>query len=100
MPEKPLQVCLEVTDQRSGRYTLTFDSSQYPVTLNPERNVTVSEWLRRLRPVLVGNNDPAVSRDPQDLMHNVGEWLWQVLLPESAPTREREALARAFRTGR
>jgi len=27
MPEQPLKVCLEVTDQRSGQYTLTFDSS-------------------------------------------------------------------------
>ena len=58
MPEKPLQIRLEVTDQRSDQYTLTFDSSQYPITLNLD-NFTFSDWLRRLRPVLVGGNDPA-----------------------------------------
>jgi len=54
MPENPLEVRLEATDQRSGHFTLTFNSSQYPVTLNPEANVTFSDWLRRLRPVLAG----------------------------------------------
>ena len=99
MAEESLQVGLEVIDQRSGQYTLTFDSLQYPITLNPERNVAVSEWLRRLRPVLVGDNDPARDRDPKELLRNVGTWLWQVLLPESAPAQKREALAQALRTG-
>jgi hypothetical protein len=51
MPEKPLQVSLEGTNQHSGQFILTFNSSQYPVTLNLD-NITFSEWLRRLRPVL------------------------------------------------
>lgn len=100
MSEKPLQVSLEVTDQRSGQYTLSFDSSQYPVTLSPEISITFNDWLRRLRPVLAGQNDPAGSRDPQDLLRNVGTWLWHALLPERAPAQEREALARALRAGR
>src|SRR5437867_2769793 len=99
MPEKPLHVRLDQTDQHSGQYTLSFDSSQYSIRLNPEANFTISDWLRRLRPVLAGQNDPAGSRDPQDLLRNVGTWLWQALLPESAPTQEREALAHALRTG-
>src|SRR5260370_5836758 len=100
MPVKPLQMGLEAIDQRPGQYTLTFDSGQYPVTLNPERNVTVSEWLRRLDPVLTVHNDPAGDIDPQDLLRNVGTWLWKALLPESASAQEREAWALALRTGR
>lgn len=100
MPEKPLQIRLEVTDQLSGQYTLSFDSSQYLVTLKPEASITFSDWLRRLRPVLTGQNDPAADIDPQDLLRKVGMWLWKVLLPESAPTQECEALVHALRTGR
>src|SRR6266566_3970160 len=99
MPNNPLQVRLEVTDQHSGQCTLSFDSSQYSIRLNPEGSFTIRDWLRRLPPVLAGENDPAGSRDPQDLLRNVGTWLWQALLPESAPTQEREALAHALRTG-
>jgi hypothetical protein len=84
MSEKSLLVSLKAIDQRSGQYTLSFDSSQYPVTLNLD-NVTFSERLRRLRPVLSGGHDPAGDIDPQDLLRNVGTWLWQALLPESAP---------------
>ncbi len=100
MVEEPLQVRLEIINERSGLYTLTFNSLQYPVTLNPERNVTVSEWLRRLRSVLTGRDDPGGDIDPQDLLRNVGTWLWQALLPESAPTWEREAFAHTLRAGR
>ena len=59
MPENPLEVRLEATDQRPGHFTLTFNSSHYPVILNPEANVTFSDWLRRLRPVLAGQSDPS-----------------------------------------
>ena len=59
MSEQPLRVSLEAIDHRLGQFTLTFNSSQYSVTLNPETNVTFSEWLRRLHPVLVGQNDPS-----------------------------------------
>ena len=100
MPEKPLQVRLEATDQRPGQFTLTFNSSQYPLTLNPESSSTFSEWLRRLRPVLMGQNDPAGEFAPQALLRNVGMWLWQALLPEGAPALERDTLAQALRTGR
>jgi hypothetical protein len=99
MPEKPLQVRLETTNQRSGQYTLTFDTSQYPVTLNLD-NFTISDWLRRVRPVLAGGNDPAGNSAPEELLRNVGTWLWQALLPDSVLAQEREALAKALRTGR
>src|SRR5437764_9501565 len=99
MSEKPLQVSLEATDQRTGQYILTFDSSQYPVTLNPEASITFSEWLRRLRPVLSGGRDPAGDIDPQDLLRNVGIWLWQTLFPKNAPPQECETLAHLLRTG-
>jgi len=59
MPEKPLQVRIEATDQRPGQFTLSFNSSQYPLTLNPDANVTFSDWLRRLQPVLAGQDDPS-----------------------------------------
>jgi tetratricopeptide (TPR) repeat protein len=99
MVEKPLQVHLEVTDQHSGQFLLTFESSQYPITLNLEASIAFNEWLRRLRPVLEGEKDPAGSRDPQDLLRNVGIWLWQALLPASVPAQEREALEYALRSG-
>ncbi|HAG99574.1 MAG TPA: hypothetical protein DCL75_12165 [Ktedonobacter sp.] len=100
MPEKPLEVRLEATEQRPGQFTLTFNSSQYALTLNPEANVTFNEWLRRLRPVLMGLPDPGGEPGPQTLLRNVGTWLWQALLPDGAPVEERDALAQALRTGR
>ena len=100
MPEKPLQVRLEATDQRPSQFTLTFNSSQYSLTLNPEANVTFSDWLRRLYPVLMGQNDPAKELAPQALLRHVGTWLWQALLPDEAPAQERDALAQALRIGR
>lgn len=100
MPEKPLEVRLEATKQRPDQFTLTFNSSQYAITLNPEANVTFSEWLRRLRPVLMGLPDPAGEPDPQTLLRNVGMWLWQALLPDGAPVEERDTLMQALRTGR
>ena len=100
MPEKPLQVRLEATDQCPDQFTLIFNSSQYPLTLNPEANVTFSDWLRRLRPVLIGQKDPAGELAPQALLRSVGTWLWQALLPDGAPAQERDALTQALRTGR
>lgn len=100
MSEKSLQLRLEGTNQRSGQYILTFESSLYPVMLNPEAHFTISDWLRRLRSVLAGQNDPAGSSNPHDLLQNVGTWLWQALLPERAPVQDRAALAQALRTGR
>ena len=98
VPEKPLQVRLEVTDQRSGQYALSFDTFQYPIALNLEA-ITFNDWLRRLRTVLVGKTDPSGELSHHALLRNVGTWLWRVLFPESAPTQEREALAYALRTG-
>jgi tetratricopeptide (TPR) repeat protein len=99
MPEKPFHLHLQVTGQHSGQYVLTFDSSQYLIMLNPEA-VTFNDWLRRLHPVLIGGNDPAEGFGSQeDLLRNVGTWLWQALFPKSAPDRERDALAHALRTG-
>jgi tetratricopeptide (TPR) repeat protein len=100
MPEKSLEVRLEVMGHRPGQFTLTFNSSKYPLTLNPGANVTFSDWLRRLHAVLIGQKDPAGQLDPQALLRNVGTWLWQAFLPVEAPTQERDALAQALRTGR
>ena len=99
MPEQPLRVSLEATDHRPGQFTLIFNSSQYSIMLNPETNVTFSEWLRRLQPVLTGQSDPAGEVAPQELLHNVGTWLWQALLPDGAPAQERDRLAQALRKG-
>ena len=100
MPEQPLRVSLEAMDRHLGQFTLTFNSSQYSITLRPETNVTFNEWLRRLYPVLAGQNDPSGLLSPQDLLRNVGTWLWQALLPDGAPAQERDTLAQALRTGR
>src|SRR6266704_3489674 len=100
MPENPLEVRLEVADQRPNYFTLTCNSVQYPLTLNPEANVTFSDWLRRLRPVLAGHNDPSGELPTEGLLHDVGIWLWQALLPDSAPTQQRDSLAQALRSGR
>jgi len=99
MPENSLEVRLEATDQRPGHFLLTCNSVQYPLTLNPEVHVTFSNWLRRLRSVLVGRNDPAGELTPEALLRNVGTWLWQALLPESAPVQQRDTLVRALRSG-
>ena len=99
MPEKSLQVSLEPIEQRPGHFTLTFDSSQYPVVVNPTASVTFNDRLRRLSPVLSGRSDPAGELAPGELLRDVGIWLWQALLPESAPKGAREALANALRTG-
>src|SRR5437899_109738 len=100
MPEKPLEVRLEATDQRPGHFTLTWNASRYPLTLNPEANVTFCDWLRRLHPVLVGKNDPSGELTPEALLRNVGTWLWRALLPESAPAQQRDTLAQALRSRR
>ncbi|HLQ28444.1 MAG TPA: hypothetical protein VK140_04300 [Ktedonobacteraceae bacterium] len=99
MPEKPLQVRIEATDQHPGQFTLSFNSSQYPLTLNPDANVTFSDWLRRLQPVLAGQDDPSGELAPQALLRNVGTWLWQALLPDGAPVQERDELVQVLRTG-
>src|SRR2546429_2982225 len=100
MPENPLEVRLEATDQRSSFFTLTCDSVQYPLTLNPEANVTFSDWLRRLRPILAGQNDPSAEFTPEALLRDVGMWLWQALLPDSVSAEQRGALVQALRSGR
>ena len=100
MPEEPLQVRLEQTDHQLGHFLLTFNSSQYPIVANPDASVLFSDWLRRLHPVLSGQRDPAGELASLDLLRNVGTWLWQALLPDSAPAQQRDALAYALRTGR
>ena len=87
-------------EQRPGQFTLAFNSSQYAITLNQEANVTFNEWLRRLRPVLMGLPDPGGEPGSKTLLRNVGTWLWQALLPVGTPDQERDTLARALRTGR
>src|SRR5438552_2183354 len=99
MPVDSLQVRLEPIEQRPGHFTLTFDSSEYPVIVNPAANATFSNWLRHLSPVLSGRSDPGGKLAPEELLHQVGTWLWQALLPESAPAQERAALAHTLRTG-
>src|SRR5882724_1194554 len=99
MPEEPLQIHLEATDQHPGHYTLTHNTtSHYPITLNPD-NVTVSDWLRRLQPALSGEDDPAGQLSLKELMRNMGTWLWQGLLPDDAPLKLRDTLTNALRTG-
>src|SRR5947208_5106254 len=100
MPENPLEVRLEVTGQRPNYFTLTCNSVQYPLALNPEANVTFSDWLRRLRPMLAGQNDPSGELTPEALVHDVGIWLWQALLPDSTSAEQRDTLVQALRSGR
>src|SRR5690242_14783832 len=99
MPENPLEVRLEATDQGPNHFILAYNSSQYPVTLNSEANVTFSNWLRRLSPVLAGQNDPSGELAQEVLLRNVGTWLWQALFPDTAPAQQRDALMQALRSG-
>jgi len=99
MLENSLQVRLEATDHHPSHFTLTYNSSEYPITVNPDANVTFSDWLRRLQPMLSGLGDPAEELDSLALFRNVGIWLWQVLLPDSAPAQQRDALAHLLRAG-
>src|SRR5947209_7538344 len=99
MPENSLLVRLDAVADRSGEFVLMCNSSRYSVTLHPERSQTFSDLLRRLRAVLIGQDDPSGKLEPLDLLREVGIWLWQALLPDTAPSQERDALSQALRDG-
>ena len=96
MSGEPLHLCLE-SETRPGLYRLSFGTVAYPITLNPETSFTFSDGLRCLEQVLAGNNSMIViGSDFPDLLRELGMWLWRSLLPESAPSQEREALAKTL----
>jgi hypothetical protein len=69
------------------------------VTLDPERNITFSDLLRRLPAALVGERDPAGELAPQELLRIIGMFLWQVLFPDDVLAEQRDTLARTLRSG-
>jgi tetratricopeptide (TPR) repeat protein len=93
MTEAPLHLTLTPLDA-PGRYLLTSDLSSYQLELRPD---TLSDYLRRLRPVLVGGNDPSGSLTPPDLLREIGIRLWQALFPHATLTEARESLVNALR---
>jgi len=97
MLENSFEVLLEAVDQHSGKFTLSFNTSHYYITLKLEKSITFNDLLRRLHPVLMGYSDPSGHLAPQTLLRDVGLSLWQALLPDMAPANERAALAYALR---
>jgi tetratricopeptide (TPR) repeat protein len=87
------------SEQRPGRFTLTWGDIRYSIEFHPETDVTLGDLLRRLRPVLVGGYDPSAKLPAYELLHAVGTRLWQALLPNTAPTNEREVLGQELRAG-
>jgi tetratricopeptide (TPR) repeat protein len=87
------------TEQRPGRFTLTWDTGSYSLEFRPETDVTLGDLLRRLQPVLAGGRDSSEKLAPAELLQVVGTQLWQALFPATAPVDKREALAHELRTG-
>src|SRR5437870_2916113 len=82
------------TQHAPGQYLLTSDVCSYPLDL---RSDTLSDYLRRLRSVLVGGSDPSGALAPSDLLREIGVRLWRALLPDMVPVEARDALAHALR---
>src|SRR5258708_10004642 len=80
-----------IAEKRPGYFTLTNDTDSYPVEFHPE---TLSDLLRRLRPVLVGGSDPSRQLAPLALLREIGTRLWQALLPHSTPAAVRDTALR------
>src|SRR5258708_38120969 len=85
-----------IAEKRPGYFTLTNDTDSYPVEFHPE---TLSDLLRRLRPVLVGGSDPSRQLAPLALLREIGTRLWQALLPDSIPAAVRDTVMREARKG-
>src|SRR5918912_536384 len=93
----PLDLTL-AAEARPGRFMLTGGAISYPIE-RPVTDVALDDLLRRLSVVLVGGADPAGQLDPSALLREVGTRLWQVIVPDSAPAADREALAGELRKG-
>jgi hypothetical protein len=89
MTTAPLHLTL-TPEQTPDHYRLTSDVSSYALDLRPD---ALSDYLRRLRPVLVGGSDPLGALSPPDLLHEIGVRLWQALFPDTAPVDARDSLA-------
>jgi hypothetical protein len=86
-------------EQLPGRFILTWESINYSITFRPETDVMLGDLLRRLRPVFAGGRDLSGKQMPIELLHTVGVRLWKALLPDSAPTEQREVLEQELRMG-
>ena len=84
MAESPLHLVL-TAKQLPGRYTLTSGNVNYPIDFRPETDVFLSDLLRRLPTILVGEKDPSAQLEPLDFLIEIGTRLWQALLPSAAP---------------
>lgn len=92
--------CLSLTlvqDSVPGRFQLRCGAIEYMIEFLPEGDIALSDLLRRVRPVLVGGADPAGRLDPLVLLREVGTRLWRVLVPDSAPSTDGNALVRQLR---
>src|SRR5258708_15896089 len=85
-----------IAEKRPGYLTLTNGTDSYPVEFHPE---TLSDLLRRLRPVLVGGSDPSRRLAPLALLREIGTRLWQALLPDSTPAAVCDTVMREVRKG-
>jgi tetratricopeptide (TPR) repeat protein len=84
--------------QRPGRFTLSWDTTSYPIELRPDIDGTLRDLLRRLRPALSGGRDLSAKLAPDELLRACGVRLWQALLPDTAPREAREILERALQS--
>ena len=85
-----------IAEKRPGYFTLTNGTDSYPLEFHPE---TLSDLLRRIRPVLVGGSDPSRQLASPALLREIGTRLWQALLPDSTPASVRDTVIREVREG-
>jgi tetratricopeptide (TPR) repeat protein len=98
MSDSSLRLTLAAQD-RPGRFTLSSGLAHYSFEFRPETDVTLSDLVRRLHPILIGGHDPSGNLSPFTLFREIGTRLWRALLPDTAPVEMREALTRELRTG-
>src|SRR5258708_27816510 len=68
-------------ERRRGHYKLGWGMGSHSIVWHPETDVMLGDLLRRLRPVLVGGQDMSSQLLPNDLLHTLGIYLSQALLP-------------------
>ena len=97
MLNHPMYLRLDlITAPRAGEYTLFWEQVSYPVHIAPERDYTFSTQLRDLPNVLAGQRRESKTGGSVDLLRDIGIQLWHLLLPDTAPKNDSDALSQAL----
>ncbi len=99
MTEQPLRLSLEPIQGQPHQYLLSWqDVGYYPITVRVENNLVLTDLLRAFPELLLGRRKPVWLRVAGDPLKVLGERLWDLLFPVSAPLASRQALAKALRS--